>query len=316
MAVTFFTKRHLGPRSGLQGLTVVEVLMALAVGSLVLAAVFKTFISQSDAYNRQVAVSALQQNLRAAMTIVCNDIRTAGGHTVLGRTVYPEFVDWHPHFPGRDDLYPVIHGIDNVTDTDGYADGSDVLLIVRAGDDRGVLAMGETASLGEQRIFIASTDLDGDGDSDLNATGKCLGMLMSPDLARSHLFRIRQCTPGTLMVAAPLPTTFIGGDLIARVDIVVYRVDRQNATFARPVLERKNMGRGNRFQVVAEDIVDLQCSYLLADDTQVDDPAGQESLVRAVSIVLTAEAPGPGRSVVRRQLESEVFIRNASVWGG
>lgn len=289
--------------------------MALAVGTIAMGVIFKTFISQSDACNRQVAIAALQQNLRAAMTMVCSDVRVAGCYTALGRRVYPDFVDWHPGVSGRDDLYPVVHGIDNLNGIAGYADRSDVLLVVKAGDDRGVLALGETASMGGQRVFIAGTDLDGDGDSDLNATGKRLGMLMSADLLRSHLFRVRQCSPGSITLIDPLPTTFIGGDLIARLDILIYRVDPQNATFRRPVLARKNVGRGNHFEVVAEDIVDLQCAYLLADGSRVDDPAGQEAQVRAVTIELTAETPGPGRSVLRRQLASEVFIRNAAAWG-
>ena len=65
-------------RSSTSGFTLVEVLIALLVGSIVMAAVMTSFQSQHNTYLAQDQVVEMQQNARVAMDMLVRDIRSAG----------------------------------------------------------------------------------------------------------------------------------------------------------------------------------------------------------------------------------------------
>lgn len=65
-------------RSPTGGFTLVEVLIALLVGSIVMAAVMTSFQSQHNTYLAQDQVVEMQQNARVAMDMLVRDIRSAG----------------------------------------------------------------------------------------------------------------------------------------------------------------------------------------------------------------------------------------------
>jgi type IV pilus assembly protein PilW len=61
-----------------QGFTMVELLVAMAVALLALAAIYSTFLNQYRSYRIQEEISEMQQNLRAAMLYMEREIRMAG----------------------------------------------------------------------------------------------------------------------------------------------------------------------------------------------------------------------------------------------
>lgn len=61
-----------------QGVTLIELLIALAVGSIVIAAIYSVYITQVRGQLTQQAALEMQQGLRAALTIMEQEIRTAG----------------------------------------------------------------------------------------------------------------------------------------------------------------------------------------------------------------------------------------------
>lgn len=60
------------------GFTLVELLVALTVSAVIMTAVYAAYQSQQKSYVVQEEVAALQQNLRAAMFYMSNQIREAG----------------------------------------------------------------------------------------------------------------------------------------------------------------------------------------------------------------------------------------------
>ncbi len=60
------------------GFTLVELLIAMAVGVIVMAAVMTSFLSQHDSYLVQDNVVVMQQNIRVAMELLTSEIRMAG----------------------------------------------------------------------------------------------------------------------------------------------------------------------------------------------------------------------------------------------
>jgi len=67
-----------GRGSGARGFTLIELLVVLAIQGILLAAVATSFTGQLTAYELQEQISAMQQNARAAMTMVIREARTAG----------------------------------------------------------------------------------------------------------------------------------------------------------------------------------------------------------------------------------------------
>jgi len=61
-----------------RGFTVVELMIAIAVGGIVMGAVMTSFLSQHRSYLAQDEVVEMQQNARVAMDMLTRDIRSAG----------------------------------------------------------------------------------------------------------------------------------------------------------------------------------------------------------------------------------------------
>jgi type IV pilus assembly protein PilW len=61
-----------------KGITLIELLVALAICGMVVAGIYKVFIAQSKAYSFQDQVTEVQQSVRSAMEILLRDLRMAG----------------------------------------------------------------------------------------------------------------------------------------------------------------------------------------------------------------------------------------------
>lgn len=61
-----------------RGFTLIEILIAMAIGAVVVAAVVDTFITQRNAYNLQEEIAEMIQNARIGMDMVSRDVRMAG----------------------------------------------------------------------------------------------------------------------------------------------------------------------------------------------------------------------------------------------
>jgi prepilin-type N-terminal cleavage/methylation domain-containing protein len=291
------------------GFTLVELLIALCLSSIVASMVIFVFLSQQESYTAQIRVSALQQNLRTAMNILSRDIRMAGYCTSPDKETYKDYIDWDPRKSGTDEFLPMIHGINNITGVQKYRKQTDVILLVKASEDRGKLSASEHASANGKTLFINDLDLDEDSNVDFAMGGRQFGVIMKSDFSDSQLFKIMQKGP-PVRVANLFRTSYAEGDIVARADIIIYRIDDANTSFPQSVLERKNAGNGNQFQVVAEGITDLQLRYILNDASIVDDPSEGEKDICAVEVSLTGEVEiGRGEKRIR-SLVTILKIRN------
>jgi type IV pilus assembly protein PilW len=61
-----------------RGFSLVELLVALAVGMIALAAFYSVFVVQSKRFSVEEQINELQQNIRAGMNLMIMDIRLAG----------------------------------------------------------------------------------------------------------------------------------------------------------------------------------------------------------------------------------------------
>jgi type IV pilus assembly protein PilW len=63
---------------GSKGVSLVELMVALVISAILIAALYRTFIAQQKAYNIQEQVVDMQQNARLAISKTIRDIRMAG----------------------------------------------------------------------------------------------------------------------------------------------------------------------------------------------------------------------------------------------
>jgi prepilin-type N-terminal cleavage/methylation domain-containing protein len=61
-----------------RGITLIELLVGLVICAIVIAAIYRVFTAQSNAYVVQDQVVEIQQNIRSAMEIMVRDLRMAG----------------------------------------------------------------------------------------------------------------------------------------------------------------------------------------------------------------------------------------------
>ena len=62
----------------IKGVTLIELLMALAICGIVVAGIYRVFMAQSKAYIVQDQVVEVQQSVRSAMEVLSRDLRMAG----------------------------------------------------------------------------------------------------------------------------------------------------------------------------------------------------------------------------------------------
>jgi type IV pilus assembly protein PilW len=292
------------------GFTLIELLIAIALGLVILAGLYQTFRTQQDTYIVQDQVAAMQQNLRGAMYLITRDLQMAGWYSNFDRNKHN--IDWDDQDGDNNPVTnpengrPLLFSVDNnATAGDGINDGTDMLVIVKGGDEHRLLTATESA--GGTSISLSSYDLDGDGQADLNTGSKKYGLLVKSDL-RSADFFVVDSTSGTITNPWNLNESYLSGDTVFRSDIIVYKVNN-DATTGRPMLYRRNLGNDNGYQPVAENIENLQVRYQLNSGSWVDAlSAANQAQVRAVEVFLVGRTALPQRGFIDR--ESYNFANN------
>ena len=85
------TMKSAAHRRRAAGFTMVELLIALFLSSVVMLAVYFVFISNTEQYYRQEQIVQMQENMRFALEHLKNDMRNAGRLTVVnGNNANPD----------------------------------------------------------------------------------------------------------------------------------------------------------------------------------------------------------------------------------
>lgn len=277
------------------GFTLVELLIAMGLSVVVLAIIFSTFKSQHDSYIVQSQVSMTQQNLRAALYMVTRDIQMAGHYNKFANSEY--LSDWDDNTATADiAIRPLVYLINDASGVSDVKDGTDILVIIKASDKHRELVFGESADSSSAALYLDSTldgrDLDGDGDDDLNywsaANHTKYGLLVKKDLSRAEVFEVD--SSNNFVFNSGLIEDYGEGDSIYRLDVIMYRID--NSDPDHPSLRRKNLGTENHFNVIAEDVDNLQFEFILNDGSIVNnlDTKSNIPLVRSVKVYILARS--------------------------
>lgn len=270
------------------GVTLIELLIALVISSILVAALYRTFIDQQKTYTVQDQVADMQQSVRVGIDQMTREIRMAGYG--LGETILASF--------GVTDVNgftSILTPGNNVNNTGKNDDSITVIIAVE------VAKLTETVAQGSSAIKVSYT---GDFNS---GTQKYLC------LNGENNYLVQSVSSNTITLATPLLEGHLIDEPIFLVKAVTYKLMPDPTNQMVPVLV-KNENTGNGDQIVAENIEDLQFRYTLTDGSVTDSPTNPED-VRVVSASIKARTKMPDAQLSndgyrRRELASVIKVRN------
>ncbi len=275
------------------GFTLIELLVAMAVSGIVAAAIFTVFKSQQDSYIVQEDVAAMQQNLRAGMSMLSRDVRMAGFGFSSGQ------VSWYDNTGAS----PVTGYIKGISITNNNPDQIDIIYAdasVRATithqmpNSSAVLDVDSTNGFSVGDLVIIT---DGNNASLLEIT-----QVQSAALKLQH-------NPGAGNINPPgghniFPSGgYASGSDVYRVRYVSYRINTNDPLHPTLAVNFQGPNGAGGYQPLANNIEDMELVYIFADggeataydDTDADLTNDYDD-IRAVRITLLARADRPDRN--------------------
>jgi prepilin-type N-terminal cleavage/methylation domain-containing protein len=261
------------------GFTLLELLVGLALASIVVSAVAQFYITEHYNLTQQMDVADVQQNLRSALQEMTEQIRMAGYGL-------PRDMDPIVAVNANPDSILFYYRKSQTSHAELTQNMANTLDIIRCNgfdlsefrDHSWAYIFDAAAKSGE---FFYMSDVD-------NATKEIAHPLM------------------------PLSKSYPSGSEVIAVEILRYYLDRTDP--AHPNLVRSRQGEGA--VVFSEGIDSLQFRYQLTSGVWTDAPAAGR-LVRAVRISVSALGKGDTDGVLKgtrhRSLSSQVNIRNLAM---
>ena len=269
------------------GVSLIELLVALVISTVLIAAIYRTFIGQQKTYMVQEQIVDIQQNVRFAVSSMMKEIKMAGfgniamilpGGLNINGTNYTNIVN--PDTPAANAL----------TILSGANTGSTLTI------EGGV----------NQSQIVVSTLTDTQGNQLFDTNSK---KYISIGGVESNIISSIDSGTKTLTLTNPLTFKHIVGTPVFTIRALTYQVVVENGI---PVLMRDD-GGGN--QPEADSIETLQFQYLDADGNVTATPAN----IRIIRVSLTARTNiqdsdyKDGGGYRRRQIASNIHLRNMGI---
>jgi len=267
-----------------KGVTLIELMIALMMSSVLVAAIYRTFIGQQKTYIVQDQIADMQQNVRISISRMMSEIRMAGfgnGDNVLS---LPGGVN------GFTQVITVTPDGKTITIVGGFKqvkrDNGDPILINSVGKDTGKDTLTLNYSTdnfdGEKHHFISI------GGMESNTVASRSGSVLTLDL--------------------PLRLVPKTGTPIFKIQAITYGLGLSDG---KKVLRRDENTGGGGFSV-AENIEDVQFEY----PSQHTNPAS--NMVVWVSVTARTDISDPefkgGDGFRRRQIASDIYVRNMAAY--
>lgn len=269
------------------GVTLIELLIALVISALLIAALYRTFIGQQKTYVVQEQVVDTQQNVRVAINKMMRDIRMAG-------------------FGGVGDVLSQVGGVNGFTDV--IAPNANSITIV--GGFRQVSTLAAEAAGGQSQVTLASA-------ADASQFDGAAHRFISIGGTESNIVSSR--VGATLTLSNPLKLTYkitdqLGNPVIIpifKIHAITYGLRNDDGV---PVLFRDLYSNtiSSQRDTVAENIENIQFEYLDANGALTVNPAN----IRMVRATVTARTDRSdpdfksGDGVRRRTIASNIYVRN------
>lgn len=268
------------------GVSLIELLVALVISTLLIAAIYRTFVRQQKTYVVQEQIVDIQQNVRFAISSMMREIKMAGFGNIS--MILPNLT---------------LNGItyNNIVNPDTPVANA---LTILSGVNTGSTLTTEGGVSQSQIVVSTLTDSQG---NPLFDTGNRRGISIGG--VESNI--ITAINPGTktLTLRDPLGFKHVVGTPVFTIRALTYQVVVENGI---PVLNR-NDGGGN--QPEADGIETLQFQYFDADGNVTATPADIR-IIRA-SLIARTSIQDPdykdGGGFRRREIASNIHLRNMGI---
>jgi type IV pilus assembly protein PilW len=269
------------PLNNKHGVTIIELLVALVISALLIAALYQTFIGQQKTYTVQEQVVDMQQNVRVAINRMMREIRMAG-------------------FGNIQDVLSLSGGVNGFTQPITAA--PDILTIVggfiQIRRDNGDPIFVSSASGNNITLNYATDRFDGAAHRFISIGG-----------IESNTVQSR--SGETLTLDRPLSLSHAAGTPVFKIQAITYSVGLSLGKLS--LLRNENTGGGN--QPLAENIENIQFSYLDADGNPTVNPPE----IRMVRVEVTARTDKSDPDFRdedgfrRRTIASNIHVRNMGI---
>ncbi|MBE0569135.1 MAG: PilW family protein [Deltaproteobacteria bacterium] len=253
------------------GFTLIEVLMALAIMTIAMTAVFATFLSQQQSFTVQSRVAEMQQNLRIAVDSMTRDIRMAGyGMPLTTNTVNDNVALPGTMNPAGITTMRSLYAVDNTAGPDQLY----ILYLYDMDDNQppGTLSV-MAADLTSVNVVIdnslANGFLPGGGELVLVADGVTADLFQTTSVTAGTTPTLNFAGGPAYNGGSPLHTKlYVAGaspgfppTVVGKARFVRYFIENNTLMVDRMI------GGGVTPQPLADDIEDLQLSYGLDTDS-------------------------------------------------
>jgi prepilin-type N-terminal cleavage/methylation domain-containing protein len=270
-----------------EGVTLIELLIAMIISAILIAAIYHTFIRQQKTYTVQEQVVDMQQNVRVAINRMMREIRMAGFGNVSNVLTLPGGVNGFTNV--------ITPGTDSITIVGGYRQ------ILRDNVNRDPVTI-DSDSGNQITLDFATDAFDGEKHKFISIGG-----------IESNVVPSR--TEATLTLGERNnPLKHSRGTPIYKIQAITYSLDTSSV---KPALRRnENTDGGN--QPLAENIEGLQFEYFDADGAQMNFPPDDPRNIRMINVKVTAKTDmpdpefkgGQADGFRRRTITSNIKIRN------
>jgi prepilin-type N-terminal cleavage/methylation domain-containing protein len=274
------------------GLTLIELLVSLVLSSILIAALYRTFIVQHKTYAVQEQVVDMQQNVRVAINKMMREIRMAGFGKVSD--VLPLEANNGP-----------FNNIINPSDNKNFVNQNDDQITI-------IGAFEQVSTI--KSIGTNTVELEGNGSEfDPNGNNKyiCIGGM------ETHTVTGRN--GNIITFSGNLIGKHETGEPVFKVKAITYQLRWDNDNPKMPVLTREdNTDGGGKSFPLAENIENLQFKYILVDGSETDSPANPSD-IRMVRMTVTAKTSMSdpefkgGDGYRRREISSNIQVRNMGI---
>jgi len=261
-----------------KGVTLIELLIALVMSSILIAALYRVFINQQRIYNTQEQVVDIQQSVRVAINRMMSEIRMAGFgnvgnvlNLVGGVNGFKQVIT-----PGRDKI-TIVGGFKQIR------------------RDNGGPILVSSVSGNTIKLNYATDDFDGSAHRFISIGG----IESNTVLERSGR---------VLTLGSALRFNHPENTPIFKIEAITYQT---GLTKDIPALKR-NENTGGGAQPLADNIEDIQFEYFDTEGKPTADPPN----IRMVKVTVTARTKMSdpdfkgGDGYRRRQIGSNIYIRN------
>jgi prepilin-type N-terminal cleavage/methylation domain-containing protein len=275
-----------------KGVTLIELMIALVISSILIAALYRVFISQQKTYTVQEQVTDMQQNARVGINRMMSEIRMAGFGNVsmvlpvtLNSKTFNNVLNQDSPQVGSFTLISAIGDSTAITKRPGdlLPDGTELaknqLVVSRLNNDSGTAVV----NTGDKR-YISIGGVESHAVTAIDTGSKKLTL------------------DGNVIYNHPL------GTLVFGIRAVTYQVVNEDEKF---ILKRDENTGGGR-QPLADNIESTQFEYFDANGNPTVTPAN----IRMVKVTVNARTymSDPqlkgGDGYRRRQIASNIYLRN------